>query len=167
MPESKIWFSLALLNEGFPPKTLSRWILKWANHSIFFKAMSSLFWLAIYLGFWLWRTNLSLTKDGNILFGEREPDVISLNMNMKSQSRSQKPPYVSAWGWLSTRRAKLITGSEMPNWEHWIVPMQQGVENNWKALWRSHPFVWRNFVRWCSFMWWSFAQPNIVVFVGE
>jgi len=59
-----------------------------------------------------------LTKDGNILFGEREPDVISLNMNMKSQSRSQKPPYVSAWGWLSTRRAKLITGSEMPNWEH-------------------------------------------------
>ena len=121
-------------------------------------------------------------------FPDNGHDVISLNMEKKSLSRSRKQAYVSLYDRLCrVRQTTLVFLTK--GWLRRIVPVVEVCEvdhrfrkaklgalnrsnaakfwKNWNTLRRSHPFVWRSFVWWRSFMWWSVASPSIIVFAGD
>jgi len=176
---------------------LSRWILSWAHHFNFYRAIDSLMWLAISVWFWLWWANLNLTKDGNPTFSHRtgrkalqsfqgkKPDVISSSIDMKSLSRSQKPVYVLSWDRLcSVQQTPLVfptKGSALRNscWgmQGWslVLERQKGNIESFQCgkVLKNWNTLGRSYpFAWLSFLqWrsfmWCIAQPNIVLLVGE
>ena len=66
-----------------PPHFWSRWILKWANHSIFFGAMSSLFWLAISFDepIWVWQ-KMGIRLWLCLLAGRLSSEGVRLNLDV-------------------------------------------------------------------------------------
>ena len=168
-------------------QVLGRWILKWAHHSKCVGAMNK---LSISVWFWLWRTDLNLTKDGNPTLTHRtgrktwffsgigalchlfqhgceipeQKSKAALRLRMWLCAAFNKQP----WFYWQRAGSALCKSSSC-----WGVRGQTGniesfqrrkvLEKSENTLRRRHPFA----LRWRSFTWWSFAQPRIVLFEGK